>query len=330
MIIRGCPDSRDSLFKKLSAMKKIFLCLPLLLSAALVPGITHAQFLKNLVNNAKNSIAGKSTSNTSSTTGKKDSANNAATTLDTTALKQRLAQLQKANAGPSVSPADSAAAIQSFKSATGGSGLYYQYLDVYDMPRGKKDSIFKDTMSMAITDGHNARTDFSLLGDRTEVLGHAGMPRFSMMIYTRTKTYQLHIIDTAAFNRPDGMTYQVTKVGTEQVQGYNCIHARVAMSTPGSKTPIMEDYWTSVDVPGYSTFKQLMLGQHVTPQIMKALDNAGCSGFFVKVTVQSAAYSLNMELIQATRKDFAASYFELPSGYTPATNMNTFNRTFQK
>ncbi len=37
-----------------------------------------------------------------------------------------------------------------------------------------------------------------------------------------------------------------------------------------------------------------------------------------------------LQLIQATRKDFPASYFELPSGYTPATNANTFNRTFQK
>jgi hypothetical protein len=327
MIKRGCPYFWGSLLLKLLAMKKMLLCLPLLLSAAFIPAITRAQFLKTLVDNAKNTIAGK---NTSSTTGKKDSTANAGTTIDTNALKQRLAQLQKANAGPSVSPADSAAAIQGFKSATGGSGLYYQYLDVYDMPRGKKDSIFKDTMSIAITDGHNARTDFSLLGDRTEVLGHAGMPRYSMMIYTRTKTYQLHIIDTAAINRPDGMTYQVTKVGNEQVQGYNCIHARVAMSTPGSKTPIMEDYWLSADVPGYATFKQMMVGQHVTPQIMKALEAAGCSGFFVKVTVHSAAYSLDMQLIQATRKDFPASYFELPSGYTPATNVNTFNRTFQK
>ncbi len=39
--------------KKLRAMKKMLFCLPLLLSAALVPAITSAQFLKTLVNNAK-------------------------------------------------------------------------------------------------------------------------------------------------------------------------------------------------------------------------------------------------------------------------------------
>ena len=80
MIIRGCPDCRDSLFIKLRAMKKMLFCLPLLLSAAFVPAVTRAQFLKTLMSNAKNSIAGKN--NTNSTTGKKDSTNNAATGLD--------------------------------------------------------------------------------------------------------------------------------------------------------------------------------------------------------------------------------------------------------
>jgi hypothetical protein len=229
-----------------------------------------------------------------------------------------------------ISPADSAAAIQNFRTAAGGGGQFYQYLDTYTFQKNKKDSVSRDTMSLAITDGHNARTDFTIFGVRTEILGHAGMPRFSMMVNPQTKTYRLRVIDTAAINRGDGMTYQVTKVGIEQVQGYNCIHAKVTHSTSGSKTAITEDTWTSTDVPGYAMLKKLTLTQNVTPALMRALEQAGCGGFAVKMVIHSTAYSLEMLLVQATRKDFPASYFELPAGYTTESNTNILTRRFQK
>jgi Domain of unknown function (DUF4412) len=310
-------------------MKKMLFCLPLLLSAAFVPAITRAQFLKTIMNNAKNSIAGKNNTTPASGTGKKDSAN-AALLFDTAALKERMAQLQKANAGPSVSPADSAAAIQGFKTATGGGGYYYQFLDTYDFKKGNKDSVFKDTMSMAITDGHNIRTDMGMFGGRTDLLGHAGMPRYSLWLDVEQKTYRLHIIDTAAINRPDGSTYQVTKVGNETMGGYNCMHSKLSITMANSKTTIVEDVWTSADVPGYAAIQKMAVSQHVTPQMMKALEQAGCNGFFVKVSLHSAVYSLDMVLVQATRKTFPASDFEIPSGYTAASNVSPFGRMFQK
>jgi len=63
---------------------------------------------------------------------------------------------------------------------------------------------------------------------------------------------------------------------------------------------------------------------------MKALEQAGCGGFFVRVNVHSAAYSLDMVLTKATRKTFPASDFEIPSGYTEASNVSPFGRMFQK
>ena len=310
-------------------MKTAYLCAVVLLSAFLRPTATRGQFLKTLVNNAKNTIAGKSTASAVSSAGKKDSsAASEMTPADSIALAQRIAQLQKPE--PGISPADSAAAIQQFKTASGGAGQYYQFLDTYTIQKNKKDSVFKDTMSLAITDGHNTRADFSLFGVRTEVLGHAGMPRFSMMLDPQTKTYRLHIIDTAALNRPGGMSYQVVKVGSETVQGYSCIHARITMSTPGSKLLITEDIWTSNDVPGYAALKKLAQVQNMTPGTMKALEQAGCDGFTVKVVMHTTAYSLDMILVQAVRKDFPASLFEVPAGYTAATNTNVLGRTFQK
>jgi hypothetical protein len=310
-------------------MKTAYLGAIVLLSAFVLPTATRGQFLKTLVNNTKNTIAGKSTASAVSSSGKKDSGTvSGMTPADSIALVQRLAQLQKPE--PGISPADSAAAIQQFKTASGGAGQYYQFLDTYTIQKNKKDSVFRDTMSLAITDGHNTRVEFSVFGGRTEVLGHAGMPRFSMMLDQQAKTYRLHIIDTAAINKGGGMSYQAVKVGTETVQGYSCIHARMTMSTPGSKMVITEDIWTSNDVPGYAALKKLELIQNVTPAMIKALEQAGCDGFIVKVIMHSTTYSLDMVLVQAIRKDFPATLFEVPAGYTAAANTNVLGRRFQK
>jgi hypothetical protein len=64
--------------------------------------------------------------------------------------------------------------------------------------------------------------------------------------------------------------------------------------------------------------------------MMKALETAGCNGFFVKLSMHSTAYSLDMVLVKATRKTFPASDFEIPSGYTAASNVSPFGRMFQK
>jgi hypothetical protein len=311
-------------------MKKAYAVLLIVLSAAIHPASSRAQFLKTLVNNAKNTIAGKTAAN--STTGKRDSSaqENA---MDSAAAMQKLAQMIKSAgpAGPSVSPADSAAAIQSFKTATGGSGQYYQYLDTYTWTNKKgKDSVFKDTMDIAISDAHFVCTNFSLLGIKTVILGRASLPHYSIMLHANTKTYTLHVIDTAAINRSDGWTYQVTKVGTERVGGYDCLHARVTMSKPGTKESILEDVWNSTQVPGYSALKKFTATQNVTPQFMKALEQAGCDGFIVKMTVHGASYSMEMLLTQSARKDFSASEFEIPAGYTAESRVNPLSHLFQQ
>jgi hypothetical protein len=64
--------------------------------------------------------------------------------------------------------------------------------------------------------------------------------------------------------------------------------------------------------------------------MMKALEQAGCNGFFVKMSMHTTAYSLDMVLIKATRKTFPASDFEIPAGFTAQTNTNPFARMFQK
>jgi hypothetical protein len=307
-------------------MKKIFAVLLLTLLAA-IPASSRAQLMKKLLANAQNTITGHNSAGE-----KKDTTQ---ARLDSVAAAQRMAQLMNSSVqhtGPSISSADSAAAIRSFKTAAGGDGQYYEFYETYTFSTKKvKDSVFRDTISMCLSDAHYYRNNFSLMGARTVMLGRASMPLYSIHLQPEAKTYSLHLIDTALINRGDGWTYQVTRVGTERVSGFDCIHARLTMTRSGGKQSINEDIWTSTGVPGYEAMKSLTTVHNVTPQFMKALDQAGCGGFTVKMVVSGAAYSMTMVLAQATRKSFSASDFEIPPGYTAERNNgNAFGGLFKQ
>jgi hypothetical protein len=302
-------------------MKTVYICLTFALLAAVIPHSSDAQLLKNLVNNMTKNIGNKGTT----TSGKPDSSKKSLMGYDSASMAQLMANANRANNKPKISPADSAAGIKSFMTGTGGSGIGYQYSISYTIARkNMKDSTMKDTMQLAVTDGHNTRTDMGVLGSKFAVIGHAGTPRYSVMLYSASKTFQFNIIDTAGLNYAGGMNYTVTRVGNETVAGYSCIHSRLTTTTPGAKTPIVQDIWTSTDVPGYSTLKKMISMQNVTPKMMQALDAAGAGGMFVKMTMATKEMSMDMLLVSAGRKSFPDSMFEIPSGYTQASPMGMF------
>ena len=302
-------------------MKTASFCIVIFLAGALHPFSTNAQFFKNLVNAATQSATNHAANKAVPASGKPDSTA-AKSGMDSARLAQLLAGMSNPNKGkPSVSPADSAAAIKSFMTATGGSGLFYQYHVIYDFTTKQKDSTVSDTMSMAISDSRNAHVEFGLLGMKMATLGHAGMPKYSITLYPKNKTYVLNIIDTAAINAAGGQTYTVTKIGNETVQGYSCIHSKLTVNS-GKTAQITEDVWTSTSVPGYTQLEKMMTVQNVTPKMLQALEQAGCAGFFVKMTMQSKSISMSMLLVTADRKTFPASMFEIPSGYTQGSSMS--------
>jgi hypothetical protein len=286
---------------KMKRMKGIYTGLAVILMTAALPRMSDAQVLKNLVDNMKSTTSNKSPGQPGTGTA-------------------------YGRSKPSISPADSAAAIKSFMTSTGGSGQLYQYRVNYTFKgKNNKDSTSSDTLSTAVTDGHNIHTDLGVFGVRMQVIGHAGMPRYSVSLYPDSKTYVFNIIDTAAINSGGGMVYQVTKVGNERVLNYNCIHSRMTIYAGGPKSAgTMEDIWTSTEVPGYADFKKLALNQNVTPKMMQALEEAGCGGAFVKMEMQSKTFSMDMQLITAGRKNFPASLFQIPPGYTQRSSANPF------
>jgi len=181
-----------------------------------------------------------------------------------------------------------------------------------------------DTTTTIFTSGGEARSEMNLAalmgvkgGTTLLTLQHVNQPHYSLTLDASNKTYSLNVIDTSLINS-GALNYKVTKIGNETVQGYNCTHAKL-VSTAGSgafKSSTTMDVWTSTDVPGYALLKKAMTMQNVTPKMMQALNQAGCGGFFVKMTSQSKDYSMNMTLIKTQEKNFPASMFTIPAGYT--------------
>jgi hypothetical protein len=322
-------------------MKKVFGCILILIMAALYPMGSRAQFLKNLVNNVKQNMANKAVGNNTGTAGKPDSAGRM-TANDSAMLVGIMAKMNAA-VKPVPMTAEDSAAIKSFMTASGGSGILYQYQTRYDFKGKTRDSSVVDTMSTAISDAHNTHVDMNMLGMKMTVIGHAGQPKYSVILYPGMKGYKLNIIDTAAINGGPA-SYQVTRVGVETVAGYSCVHSRMVITT-GKNANVTEDIWTSNTVPGYAQLKKMMTNQNVTPKMMQAMEKAGCDGMIVKMQVQtvqqgtqtsqgsqgsqgspvqSMQFSMDMVLITAARKDFPASMFEIPAGYTAMNTQNMF------
>jgi hypothetical protein len=241
----------------------------------------------------------------------------AANPNDSSGADLTMKALNMLTGGVSVSAQDSAAAISSFKKSSGGSGMHYEY----SMMMTGKNSTTKDSSNLFFTDGGEGRLEMKIpipgvQMKRTVSLGHFDQPKFTVLLYPESKTYLLRIIDPSMMSA--GQTYQVTKIGTETVLGYSCIHSKL-VSTVGSgrfKSTSTIEIWTSTAVPGYSLYKKMSSMQTSQMAMFKALENAGASGIFVKMMVAGKDYSYEQNLIKAEESKFSADLFRIPSGYT--------------
>jgi hypothetical protein len=233
---------------------------------------------------------------------------------DTSASDLTMKALARLTGGGGVSKADSAAAIQLFRTSQGGSGVYYESTTTVT---SKKKGAQKDTSMMYLTRSGEGRMEMSIpipgvKTDRMVILGRAGQPRFSMSVDDAEKTFSLNVIDTALVNS-GANEYTATRIGEETVAGYHCVHSKLTSRSRFASTAM--DVWTSTSVPGYDLFKRLMSVSKMTPSMLAALDKAGCSGYFVKVVTGSGDYTMTMELIRAQEKNLPASLFRIPDGY---------------
>jgi hypothetical protein len=332
-------------------MKKLSICTTIffMLLICFYSNNLQAQFLKKIINTVKNTAqnrandqAAQSTNSTidktvsGSTSNTNNSSMQAGDNASTNKVLGAFAQAAQQNpndtssadltmkalgnliGGGGVSAADSAAAIKSFMTAKGGSGYYYESVTTVTTKNGSS----KDTSKIYMASSGEGRAEMGMhIPGAIDVnfinLGHAANPRYSVMIYPGSKTYALNLIDTSLINS-NIETYEVTKMGNETVNGYNCTHAKLKSTTGEGmfKSSSTMDIWTSEDVPGYALMRKIMLDQNVKPQMMQALEQNNCGGYIVKMMSSAKEAMVEMELIKALNKSFPASLFEIPEGYS--------------
>ncbi|MGH2566041.1 MAG: DUF4412 domain-containing protein, partial [Ginsengibacter sp.] len=235
---------------------------------------------------------------------------------DTSAADVTMKALGILVGGGGVSAADSAAAIQSFKTANGGAGFYYETTNTVVTEKGTAKSINKTWL----TTSGEGRVEMNLVammgvsgGSPMIGISRAAKPNYSIILDDEDKTYSLSIIDTSLIN--SGSKYMVTKIGNETVGGYPCVHARL---TSSGRNKLDMDIWTCKSVPGYSLMEKMMTSSKsmVTPDMFKALKQAGADGYFVKIGIKNKDISSEMLLTKVEQKSLSASLFAIPAGYT--------------
>ena len=111
--------------------------------------------------------------------------------------------------------------------------------------------------------------------------------------------------------------YSVKRLGSEKVLGYSTKH--VLLSRRGDKSEM--EAWTTKDLLGlnYETMKGLMRrGAQDEGSMVKALEDAGAEGFFVKMVTREKGKTealTTMELTKAEKRSLPASLFAVPAGY---------------
>jgi hypothetical protein len=235
--------------------------------------------------------------------------------------------------GGGVSAQDSVAAINSFKNAEGGGGVHYAYRINISSNSGKKKYSSTDTTNMYFTNNGEGRIEMRIpmpgvQTNRMISIGRIREPQYTILLYPGSKTYLLNIIDTNLLKGRD--TYQITKIGSENADGYSCTHSRLVTTTGSGMfaSSSTMDIWTSNAVPGASLFKSLLSLNPSQAGVFTALENAGCGGTLVKISISGKDYTLEEDLIRAEKKNYPADLFKIPGGYSESTS-NMFSHMVQ-
>lgn len=109
--------------------------------------------------------------------------------------------------------------------------------------------------------------------------------------------------------------YEVTVLGKEKVNGYNCTHAKVK----AKQGRFAEEIWTSTEVVDYGLFAKMKSKYTGKENLLKALEAKGAAGFPVRTVVQEYGQSIQLDLVKAEKKSHPAGLFSL-EGYSKSAN----------
>lgn len=205
-----------------------------------------------------------------------------------------------------------------YQIAITGSGpdLYMEYRMHVDGPQmnGQQMNMSMKMYTSPKTGKGRAETvmDIPMLGEmKMSVLTDMNNPLRSVMLNDKKQQYT--VIDFSDSKlKDDKEIYTVNKLGTVNFRGLNCIHAE-AINQDGERFEI----WTTREIPGYEDIAALYSkAQRMgSDNMWKALQDADCAGFMVKLQVETDDATSIMELVEMQNTNVPASAFEIPDGY---------------
>ena len=216
---------------------------------------------------------------------------------------------------------------------TSGSGKD-TYIEMTGNTKGDKMQM-QTLTKIFLADNGKVRMEMDLLRDGKYTtamvsVGDANNPNQSMLLDDSAKTYSINHIDTADLKTGDGSNtkYAVSKIGQEQIAGFNCTHARIIANKNYSgaasfmNSIYTTDLWLSPDVPIPAAEKKYMemstakmSGVLFNADVANQLKQMGCEGFIVKFDMHSKDVASTNQITKVTRQDFPAGMFEVPQGY---------------
>ncbi len=216
---------------------------------------------------------------------------------------------------------------------TSGSGKD-TYIEMTGNTKGAKMQM-QTLTKVYLADNGKVRMEVGLLRDgkyTTEMVsvGDANNPNQSMLLDDSAKTYTINHVDSADLNAGDGSNtkYAVSKIGQEQIAGFNCTHARIIANKTYNGVGSMfnsidtTDLWLSPDVPIPAAEKKYMemstskmSGVLFNADVANQLKQMGCEGFMVKFDMNSKDVASTNQITKVTRQDFPAGMFDVPQGY---------------
>ena len=214
-------------------------------------------------------------------------------------------------------------------SGTSGSGDDYYYEST--VTTTGKDITMDELVKMYVSAKGDMRTEAdiksSMNGNKVNapmiLIGKVDKPTESISIDDSAKSYTINQIDTGKIGNDDmKITSTTTKIGTEKIMGFDCVHAQVISNKSMGgfyKSIDTVDIWKSTDVPMQSSVKNKLDKMGGTglysAEAAQQLKDMGCSGMTVKMTSNSDKNKITVQLTKVERKDLPASLFEIPSGY---------------
>lgn len=315
----------------------------------------HAQFLKNILNNAKQTVqnrANDKANNAANTALDKldptnKSKNNGATTPNSSGKSDQdrvlggFAKAAQDNpndssmsdllskglgnimGGNGVSAADSAKALSAFKS-TGKSGntrcIYFEITNEVINDKGQKSSnINKEWFT---SDGR-VRGEMDLAGMIGDAAGYKVKAKPIVIIgRANMPNYSVTLNDddkTYSLNVIDqALLKQEGEKYKAYVIGTETVNGYSCKHAVLKGKNLVMDMWMSTDVPGYDVYKKAAAASSVGGNFMSALQAAGADGFPVKIFMENSASS--MTLTKATYVGVSNNFFDIPSTYSEAGN----------